>query len=80
MCGHGGQDPINFRQVKDSDIHCVDDPEVNLVDIAMGNSLPKCLGEPSIKGENIGQILILVLVTAFVDLPVLYKEKIEKCP
>ena len=51
MCGHGSQEPAAFRQIKDQDIHCTEDPEVNLVDIALGNCLPKQVGMPSIKGK-----------------------------
>ncbi|CAG5130698.1 unnamed protein product, partial [Candidula unifasciata] len=33
--GHGSQEPAAFRQLKETDLHFVDDPEVNLTDIAL---------------------------------------------
>ncbi|KAH9505189.1 TAF6-like RNA polymerase II p300/CBP-associated factor-associated factor 65 kDa subunit 6L [Bulinus truncatus] len=51
--GYGSQDPLTFRYIKDKDTegHCVEDPEVNLVDIALGSYVPKQIGLPSIKAH-----------------------------
>ncbi|CAL1527524.1 unnamed protein product [Lymnaea stagnalis] len=49
--GHGSQDPLTFRHIKDTDMHCVEDPEINLVDIALGSYVPKQIGLPSIKAH-----------------------------
>ncbi|XP_005101899.1 TAF6-like RNA polymerase II p300/CBP-associated factor-associated factor 65 kDa subunit 6L [Aplysia californica] len=51
VCGHGSQEPAPFRLVKDQDVYCVDDPEVSLCDIALGTSVPKNIGLPSIKAH-----------------------------
>ncbi|RUS84278.1 hypothetical protein EGW08_007971, partial [Elysia chlorotica] len=50
VSGHGSQEPAVFRNVKDADVHCVDDPEINITDIALGNYVPRQIGQPSIKG------------------------------
>ncbi|GFR65017.1 TAF6-like RNA polymerase II, p300/CBP-associated factor (PCAF)-associated factor [Elysia marginata] len=51
VAGHGSQEPVVFRSVKDADVHCVDDPEINVTDIALADFVPKQIGEPSIKGK-----------------------------
>lgn len=33
-------------------MHCVDDLEVNLTDIALSSYVPKQIGQPSIKGKK----------------------------
>ncbi|KAK0042289.1 TAF6-like RNA polymerase II p300/CBP-associated factor-associated factor 65 kDa subunit 6L [Biomphalaria pfeifferi] len=49
--GYGAQDPLTFRHIKDTEIHCVEDSEVNLVDVALGSYVPKQIGLPSIKAH-----------------------------
>ncbi|XP_059154981.1 uncharacterized protein LOC131940397 isoform X2 [Physella acuta] len=49
--GHGSQDPVSFRHLKDTEMHVIEDPEVNLVDIALGSYVPKQIGQPSIKAH-----------------------------
>ncbi|BFZ07215.1 hypothetical protein BsWGS_10253 [Bradybaena similaris] len=49
--GHGSQEPVAFRQLKETDLHCVDDPEVNLTDTALSNYVPKQIGQTSIKAH-----------------------------
>ncbi|GFO48170.1 taf6-like RNA polymerase ii p300/cbp-associated factor-associated factor 65 kda subunit 6l [Plakobranchus ocellatus] len=49
--GHGSQEPTMTRHVKDADVHVIDDPEVNLSDIALASYVPRQIGQPSIKAH-----------------------------
>ncbi|XP_029633887.1 transcription initiation factor TFIID subunit 6b [Octopus sinensis] len=49
ILGHGSLEPVIFKQVKDAEIHFVEDLDLNVTNIAFNNYKPKETGELGIK-------------------------------
>ncbi|XP_013925741.1 PREDICTED: TAF6-like RNA polymerase II p300/CBP-associated factor-associated factor 65 kDa subunit 6L, partial [Thamnophis sirtalis] len=49
VCGHGAPEPLPFRAVKEGELYFQEDREVNLVDVALANNLPKDCAETAVR-------------------------------
>ncbi|XP_071588777.1 TAF6-like RNA polymerase II p300/CBP-associated factor-associated factor 65 kDa subunit 6L [Heliangelus exortis] len=49
VCGYGSQDALPFRAIKEGDIYCPEDREVNLVELALATNIPKGCAETAVR-------------------------------
>ncbi|XP_053576049.1 TAF6-like RNA polymerase II p300/CBP-associated factor-associated factor 65 kDa subunit 6L isoform X2 [Bombina bombina] len=49
VCGHGSPDAVTFRSIRDGDCHCVEDKDINLVELALATNIPKGTAETTVR-------------------------------
>lgn len=57
--GHGGPDPVLFRQTKEGELYFTDDNDMNLCGMACSSFVPPNQGQVTVKGEGINYYKML---------------------
>lgn len=50
VSGYGAQDALPFRSVKEGELFCVEDRDINLIELALATNIPKGCAETMVRG------------------------------
>uniref|UniRef100_A0A8C5QPU3 TAF6-like RNA polymerase II p300/CBP-associated factor-associated factor 65 kDa subunit 6L n=1 Tax=Leptobrachium leishanense TaxID=445787 RepID=A0A8C5QPU3_9ANUR len=49
VCGHGSQDAVSYRSIRDGECYCAEDRDINLVELALATNIPKGTAETAVR-------------------------------
>ncbi|XP_051509630.1 TAF6-like RNA polymerase II p300/CBP-associated factor-associated factor 65 kDa subunit 6L isoform X2 [Myxocyprinus asiaticus] len=77
ICGHGAQDALSFRPLKEGELFFVEDREINLVELALATNIPKGCAETMVR-VNVSYLDVPTAVQSLSDDLLKYYQQITR--